>query len=241
VIVLFLALEAGFRLGKFIQVRWPDKSETGVGAMVGAALALLGFLLAFVTSVAIGFFNERRQLVVAEANAIGTTYLRAGYLAGPYGAESRELLREYVDQRVAARDSAQLDAAILRSEQIHQELWSLAEAIAIEDQSPLIALYISALNEVIDLHTERINVVLGVRVPPIIIFGLYGVAILTMVLIGVYQSYGEKRNLVALFIMVLILSLVFLMVIDLDRSQQGLIQAPQDALIDLQRQLNTPP
>ena len=97
VIILFLAAEAGFRSGKYIQKRWPDKSEAGVGVMVGAALALLGLLLAFVSSIAIGNFNHRRQLVVSEANAIGTTYLRAGYLADPYGVESRKLLREYVN------------------------------------------------------------------------------------------------------------------------------------------------
>jgi hypothetical protein len=61
VVVLFLAAEAGFRLGKPVQKHWPDKSEAGVGTMVGAALALLGFLLAFVTSIAIGNFNQRRQ------------------------------------------------------------------------------------------------------------------------------------------------------------------------------------
>ena len=82
-LIFFLAAEAGFRLGKPVQKRWPDKSEAGVGAMVGAALAILGFLLAFVTSIAIGNFNQRRQLVVSEANAIGTTYLRAGFLADP--------------------------------------------------------------------------------------------------------------------------------------------------------------
>ena len=72
--------------------------------MLGAALALLGFLLAFVTSIAIGNFNQRRHLVVLEANAIRTTYLRAGYLTEPYGTQSRELLREYVSLRLEALD-----------------------------------------------------------------------------------------------------------------------------------------
>ena len=59
VLTLFLAAEAGFRLGKPVQQRWPDKSEAGVGIMVGAALALLGFLLAFVTSIALGNFQPK--------------------------------------------------------------------------------------------------------------------------------------------------------------------------------------
>jgi di/tricarboxylate transporter len=71
VLILFLATEGGFRLGKFVQKKWPDHSESGVGTIVGAALALLGFLLAFISGIAISNFNDRRQLVIIEANAIG--------------------------------------------------------------------------------------------------------------------------------------------------------------------------
>ena len=237
VVVLFLAAEAGFRLGKPVQKRWPDKSEAGVGAMVGAALAILGFLLAFVTSIAIGNFNQRRQLVVSEANAIGTTYLRAGYLADPYGVKSRELLREYVNLRIKALDPAETKTAIARSEQIHDELWLLAEEVARENTGPTIALYLTALNQVIDLHTERLSAELGFRVPPIMVLGLYVVAVMTMMLIGVYDSYREKHNLIALVMIVLIVSAVFLMMIDMDRSNVGLLQTPQKALIDLQQKL----
>ena len=65
--------------------------------MSGASLALLAFLLAFVVSMGSGIATERRQLVMAEANAIGTAYLRAGYLDEPYRTEARDLLREYTD------------------------------------------------------------------------------------------------------------------------------------------------
>ena len=237
VVVFFLAAEAGFKLGKPVQKRWPDQSEASVGALVGAALALLGFLLAFVTSIAIGNFNQRRQLVVSEANAIGTTYLRAGYLAVPYGVKSRELLREYVNLRIKALDQAETKTAIARSEQIHDELWLLAEEVARENSGPTIALYLTALNQVIDLHTERLSAELGFRVPPIILLGVYLVAVMTMILIGVYDSYREKHNMIALVMVVLIVSVVFLMIIDMDRSNVGLLQIPQKALIDLQQKL----
>jgi hypothetical protein len=237
VVVLFLAAEIGFKLGKPVQKRWPDQSEAGVGAMVGAALALLGFLLAFVTNIAIGNFNQRRQLVVSEANAIGTTYLRAGYLADPYGVESRNLLREYVNLRIKALNPAATESAIARSEQIQDELWLLAEEVAKEDPGPTIALYLTSLNEVIDLHTERISAELEYRVPPIIVMGLYVVAVMTMLLIGLYFSYREKHNLIAVTMVVLIVSVVFLMIIDMDRSNVGLLQIPQKALINLQQKL----
>jgi hypothetical protein len=241
VIIFFLAVEAGFMFSKPIQKRWPDKSEAGVGAMVGAALALLGFLLAFVTGIAIDNFNQRRHLVVYEANAIGTAYLRAGYLEESYRDESRNYLREYVDLRLQALNREYTLTAIQRSEQIQDELWLIAENIAKENQTPTISLYLSSLNEVIDLHTERLNAELGFRVPPVMIIGLYVVALLTMGLIGVYDAYREKQNLLALVLVVLIVSVVFLVIIDMDRSNVGLFQVPQKALISLQEKLNFVP
>jgi hypothetical protein len=241
VVILLVFLEAGYQLGKAMRKRWPDKSESGVGAMVGAALALLGFLLAFVTSIAIDVYNERRQLVITEADAIGTTFLRAGFLDEPARSESRELLREYVNTRLSALDPVQLNQAITRSEEIHAELWQLAEVNGRANPVPTVALYITTLNEVIDLHTMRINAELGFRVPPTIVWGLYLVAVLTMGLVGLHSSYSEKRNLLSQVIMVLILSVTFVLIVDLDRSQQGLLRIPYKALIDLQQMLNRAP
>ena len=238
VAILFLAAEVGFRLGGFTQKRWPDQAEAGVGMVVGAALALLGFLLAFVTGIALDNFNQRRHLVVLEADVIGTTYLRAGYLPDPYGEDSRKLLREYVDLRLEARKPGNLGNAITQSEQIHIELWKIAEQIAEEYANPTTALYISSLNEMIDLHSQRIQAELGFRVPQVLILGLYLISLLTMILIGVHDGYREKHNVFALAMMVLIISVVFLIIIELDRSNVGLIQVPQKALIDLQQELN---
>ena len=151
--------------------------------------------------------------------------------------KSRELLREYVNLRIKALDPAETKTAIARSEQIHDELWLLAEEVARENSGPTIALYLTALNQVIDLHTERLSAELGFRVPPIMVLGLYVVAVITMMLIGVYDSYREKHNLIALVMIVLIVSAVFLMMIDMDRSNVGLLQIPQKALIDLQQKL----
>ena len=96
-------------------------------------------------------------------------------------------------------------------------LWRRAEIVARESPLPTISIYISALNEVIDLHSERVNLELGVRLPPTTVLGLYLVGILTMVLIGLHNSYEGQRNLVALVAMILILSMVFLLIVDLDR------------------------
>ena len=222
VLAMLATMEVGYRLTKARQRKSPDKTDAGVGAMSGASLALVAFLLAFVVSLGSDIATERRQLVMAEANAIGTTYLRAGYLDEPYKTEARDLLREYTDLRLAAHlDPAQLAAVITRSEEIHNELWASAEVLAVESPLPTISLYISAVNEVIDLHAERVAVGVDIRIPPTVLLGVYIVALFTMFLVGVQSGYGEKRNYVALVVLVLILSVVFLLIVDLDRAQEG--------------------
>jgi hypothetical protein len=238
VLFMFAAMEGGYRLGKTRLRESIAKPDSGVGAIVGATLGLLAFLLAFVVSFAATIFNERRIFVVDEANAIGTAYLRSGYLDEPYRTDSRDLLREYVDMRLAAREPEAREMALTRSEKIHDELWSRAEIIARENPVDTIAIYIESINEVIDMHTERVHVGVGIRVPPTILLGLYLVALGTMFLVGMGSAYKENRNHIALILLILILSVVFLLIVDLDRSQDGLLRVPQQALIDLQRQLN---
>ena len=144
VLAMLATMEAGYRLNKALRRKSPDETDAGLGGMVGASLGLLAFLLAFVVGLGANINTERRHLVVDEANAIGTTYLRAGYLNEPYRTEARNLLREYTDLRLAALDRTQLAAAIVRSEQIHSEMWSSAEKIAIESPLPTTSLYISS-------------------------------------------------------------------------------------------------
>jgi len=241
VVVLLLAIELGYRSGLVIQKYRPDKGEAGVGAMVGASLAFLGFMLALITSTAVDIYNQRRALVVEEANAIGTAYLRSEYLDEPFSTEARQLLHEYVDTRLAALDRNKLEAALVRSEEIQQELWSQVVTLAKSDPTPTTALYISSLNDVIDIHSKRVNISLQVRVPPAILLGLHLVAILSLVLMGIQGSYSGKRNIIAMVVMVLILSMVFVLITDLERGQQGLLQVTHQPLIDLQHQLQIKP
>ena len=239
VFLLLLATEFGFRMGRYWQNKSPDEAEPNVGAMSGATMALLAFLIALVTSASISIFAARRQAVVAEANAIGTTYLRAGYLPEPIGPESQQLLVEYVDQRLAAVDVAQTVQAIVRSEEIQGELWDRAETLAREFPTPTSSLYIASLNEVIDLHTERINVALVVRVPWGLVFGLYLIAFLTLFLVGMHAGYREKRNLVAVVTFILTLSVVFYLIADLNRGSEGILKISQQSMLDLQRSINS--
>jgi hypothetical protein len=236
-----LAIELGYQLGRIWQRRSHVDKEGPVGALSGATLGLLAFLLAFIIGMAMTRFDARRLLVVDEANAIGTTYLRAGFLDEPIRGESRALLREYVDVRIQANALDRLAEARIRAEQIHAELWSRAEVVARENpDSPIVALYIETLNDLIDIHAKRIAAITSSRIPGSIWLGVYFVVILTMALVGLQSSYSERLNWLAVLLLLLVFAAVLTLIVDLDRPWQGLLRVSQQALLDLQAQLAAP-
>src|SRR3954471_17842404 len=147
--VIWLSVEAGQRLARYQRRRSEGEKESSVasmagstGAMVGAMLGLLAFMLAFTFGVAATFFQARREVVLSEANAIGTTYLRAAMLPKSIGTEARSLLREYVDVRLEAAKGINVEQAVSQSEALHGRLWSQAVAASENDRSPVTALFI---------------------------------------------------------------------------------------------------
>src|SRR6187402_2468377 len=151
-VIALITYEIGFRVGRWWQGRTPDEIEGPTGVLVGSLLALMAFLLAITMGMASDRFDTRRGIVLAEANSIGTTYLRAGYLPEPAASQSRELLREYVPLRIGTEDLSDLPARIARSSVILDQLWSIAEDLArATPESEVLGLYITTLNETIDL------------------------------------------------------------------------------------------
>src|SRR6187399_2567395 len=123
VVLVLTAIEGGYRLGAYRQSLSGREKDAPVGSMVGATLGLLAFMLAFTFGMAASRFDTRKQLVLEEANAIGTTYLRAAMLPEKRD-EIRALLRSYVDARLSAFQPGQAGEAILESEDIQGKLWS---------------------------------------------------------------------------------------------------------------------
>jgi hypothetical protein len=239
--VVLLAVEGGFRLGQYRQRRLEHETETPVGAMVAAMLALLGFLLAFTFGLAASRYDAKRQVLLEEANAIGTTYLRAEMLPEPQRAESRKLLREYVEVRLQAAQPGQAEQALGRSEELHGLLWAQAVAVAEKDpKSIVIGLFIQALNEVIDLHSKHVMVALRSRIPVSIWGALYFVTILAMAGMGYHAGLtGKSRSLISIAL-VLTFSGVIWLIADIDRPQEGLLQVSQQAMIDLRNTMGEP-
>src|SRR5688500_16180189 len=100
VALAFLSVELGYRFARYRQQRAPEVKESSLGGMVGGTLGLLAFMSAFTFGLAGSRFESRRQVLLSEANAISTTYLRVAIIPEPMRTESRNLLREYVDVRI---------------------------------------------------------------------------------------------------------------------------------------------
>jgi len=237
-LVALLAFELGFRYGLFQQKRTKTEVNKEVDSMVSTMLGLLIFLLAFVVSMAIGRFDNRRTLVVAEATAIRTTYLQAGYLPAPYPVEIRSLLAKYVDLRLGTFNGASLAEVVSGSQENLTQLWKLTESVVIENPGrDEISLFTQSMNEVINVNTRRTMAVLTSRLPSTIVFVLYSVAVLSMMMVGFRHSHSGKRNLTSILVMVLMFTIVMMLIIDLDRSQEGFLRVNQQAMIDLQTQI----
>jgi len=234
-----VALEAGVRLGRRRQLRAGGKAEVS-GAMVGATMALLAFMLAFTFNGAAGRHDARKGLVIEEANAIDKTWLRAGFLAEPYRADIRGLLRNYVDVRVkAAAGEMDLGEATRRSEALHDKMWALAAEVGQKDAGSIPAgLFIQALNEVIDLHLKRVTVGIRNRVPPTIWATLYLLMAVGMVMMGTQIGVSGTRHIGVELALTVSFSVVLFVIADLDRPQEGLINVSQQAMAELQTKLN---
>lgn len=232
--LVLLGIETGFRIGRRRTAVADPEKDAPVGAMVGASLGLLAFLLAFTFGFAATRVEARRTALLDEVNAIGTAYLRTDLIPEPARAHARDLLREYVDVRLAAARSGAIHAAIGRSLAIHSALWRDAAALgSANPQSVAAGLYAQALNAVIDLHTTRVTGALRVRVPAVIWFVLYAVAALAMMELGYQTGLSGRRRPLSIPALALAFSAVMLLIADLDRPDAGMVRVSQQAMADL--------
>jgi hypothetical protein len=234
-VLLLLAVECGYRIGKWRHARTPDERDQPVGAMVASILGLLALVLGFTFSLAASRFEARRQTVLEEANAIGTTYLRARLLPEPERGETKKLLREYVDVRIRGVAEGKMAEVVARSEAMHESLWTQASAAAEKNPNSIMTgVFIQSLNNVIDLHAKRVMVGLRSRIPLVIWGGLFGLAMLGMASVGYQSGLSTTRRSPAMLGLVLSFSVVLALIADLDRGHEGLLRVSQQALIDVQ-------
>lgn len=236
-LLVLLSVEGGYRLGRYRRSRSGQEAEAPVGAMVGATMGLLAFILAFTFGAAAERFDSRRQIVLDEANAIGTTYLRAGMLPSRRD-EVRLLLRQYVDVRLEGVRTKQVAEGIRRSEQLQEQLW--AQAVALGEGHPasiVVGLFVQSLNEVIDLHAKRVTASIRNRIPGAIWLALLAVAVLALASMGYHIGIAGTGRSPAQVAVAVTFAVVIGLIADLDRPQEGSLTVSQQALVDLRQSM----
>jgi hypothetical protein len=235
--ITLLFYELGYRVGQWRERRATGEVAGPTGMIVGSILALMAFLLAIATGMAADRFDARRALVLEEANSIGTTYLRAGYLPAPYDTQLESLLQEYVPLRIVKTQDG-LKAKIARSVKLQNEMWAITEKLAREHGNlPVVALFVDSLNETIDAHESRIAAGVYSRVPPTVIWFLVAGVIFSVGMVGYNAGLTGRRSMISALVLAVALSAVLGLVVDLDRPSGGLIRTSQQPLVDLRNSI----
>ena len=237
-IALIVALEIGSWLGRKARTQIDDAGKSQANSLQGAIIGLLALLLAFTLSMAISRYDTRRQLVLDEANAIGTTYLRAKLLPPPYATDTANLLRHYVANRLeffaAGIDQARIQAVDDQATQLQKQLWAVAIAASAQDnRSVSTGLFVQSLNDTIDLQAKRLAA-FNNRVPETVIWLLLGVSAVAAGIVGYNSGLGNRRHVFGALALVVLLVAIIWVIIDLDRPRRGLIQISQQSMIDVQ-------
>ncbi len=222
-VALFGSAELGRHLGARASRRGADPSSTLEAAMLG----LLALMIGFTFSIALARYEARRDAVLNEANSIGTTALRAVLLPAPHDKRVLGLLRDYLQVRLdlAPRTTTpdRLSAAVARSDAIQKSLWQEVKAIAAENQNMVpVGVFITTLNEMID-NQENNLIAAQSHLPIIVLAVLYAMAISAIFLSGYNRGVQNLRTRLPIYIMAAAVSVIFLLIQDLNRPSSGYI------------------
>lgn len=235
-LLLLVALEVGVQLGKLLARRHPptDGQKSSVNFATAGMMGLLAFLLGVSLSMASDRYQQRRDSVLAEANAIGTAWLRATVATGAEGEVLQRLLRDYTETRIAvvrgSSDPAEVDRLDQRTNRIQNELWQLARTVAERSPTPISGLLLSSLNEMIDLSlTNRRN--FTSHVPPYILRLLLTVSVFAVGAVGYGFGLVGSRQPGLSVLLLGVWTLAIVLIIDIDRPQSGEVRIDPAPLV----------
>lgn len=233
----FVVLWLSARVGFFFAQRRPlqEDQRDDFNVVQAGALTLLGLLIGFTFSMAIGRYDQRKNYEEAEANAIGTEYVRVDVLPAADAARARDLLRRYLDQRVlfyTAKNGPQLQRINDDTAKLQSELWSAVEVHAPAQPTPLTALALSGMNDVLNSQGYT-QAAWWNRIP------LEAWVLLVLISIGcnLLIGYGAHRRSRLFLVLPLAVSVSFFLIADIDSPRGGVIRVKPQNLISLAQSL----
>jgi len=240
VAIVLLAGEIGWQLGTRIK---PAGMGGNISAVEQSLLGLLALIVGFTFLMALTRFEARREAVLNEANAIGTTALRARLLPEPYRAETLKLLREYVQIRIdyipTGKSLAEQPRLIERSNKIQEALWQQAKALSARDNNMVpTGLFIQTLNEMIDNQGKRLSALRN-YIPDAVLLSLFVIAAVACGFAGYASGLDPLRTRMPVLVTVALVCGVIFVILDLDRPNVGFITISHQPMIDAAASLST--
>ncbi len=225
---MVLFLELGRRVGRRMRARDPEGAHVGLGAVEGAVFALFGLLIAFTFSGAASRFDERRHLIIEEANDIGTAWSYLDLL--PVGEQPpiRKLFREYTDARIATfeklPDVPTAEAELARSLKLQDEIWTRAIAICeAKKDTATTNLVMGSLNEMNNITTTR-TAATRIHPPPTIFALLFALGLCSALLAGYGMAGSKARSWIHIVGFAAVIALCVYVIRDIEYPRLGYIR-----------------
>ncbi|WP_413580710.1 hypothetical protein [Bdellovibrio sp. HCB288] len=236
VVLLLVAAFVGYKCGKRFGV--PDSNSSLIPTSI---LGLLALILGFTFSMSVTRYENRQRLVLAEANAIGTTYLRADFLRSPHSKNIKSYLKEYVDVRLKILqrypDENEKTFVMQETERLQNLIWGETVAASRLETNALTGAFVSSLNEAIDLSASW-DFVLRNTVPGLIYFMIICVAITGTFFLGYMNGANGGGSHVGILALAVLFALVIALIEDLDRPRRGVVHVSQSSLLQLKQQIS---
>lgn len=238
----FVALWLSAHIGAYYRRRHQNLREgerEDAGIILTATLTLLGLIIGFSFSMAVTRYDQRKNYEEEEANAIGTEYVRAGLLPAPDAMKVRGLLRTYLDQRVSfyvTRDMSRLEQINTSTAELQTSLWSAVQAAAGAQPTPVVALAVSGMNDVLNSQGYA-QAASWNRIPTAAWCLMGAIAICAHLLVG-YLAQDTEAKLTRFVFLPLIVAIAFFLIAEMDSPRRGVIRVVPQNLLNLSRSLS---
>lgn len=233
--LVLASVEAGYRWARRRQEDGGREKEAPVGAMVGATLGLLAFLLAFTFGIAADAFHARKVALLEEANAIRMTYLLSSVVPEAHRSEIRTVLREYVDERLRWANVNHAGPGS-SAQALLDRLWRVAAAVGAQSPGG-VDVFLGYVGKIMELREERAMVRERSRIPGAYWGVLYVVAFLALAAVGYHGGVAGTSRSPVMLAVAIAFSAVIMVIADLDRPGEGFINVSQQPMVELREML----
>jgi hypothetical protein len=242
-VLLIVSVEIGYWIGLRAEIEMTQPMKAQISTIQTAILTIFTFLLGFTFAMALSRFDNRKQMVVKESNAIETAVLRSRLLPENQRAKMIELFKQYVNVEFSITSRANVAVKErkeqnLEAKRLQSLMWD--EAFAATENNPLsvpAGLFATSINQLIDIKTER-DIAISNHVPEIVLLGLLLFASFAIGILGYGNGLAATHARYPAIILCIVITISFILIVDLDRPNRGLTKVSQESMIDLMTIIN---